>query len=238
MSRLLRAEYQAITGELRYHPADQWLQEFADLKAFMRRAFQVLTYNGIDGDYAEFGCCGARTFTLAWGAARLVGHPAHHWAFDSFEGLPPTTDPRDEHQGWVAGAMAMTEDQFVRTCLARGLRREEFTTVPGFYEQSLVEGDSLLPERVAFAYIDCDLYSSTREVLGFLSPRLCQGAVIAFDDYYCYSPSLPSGERLAAGEFFGPHDRWCLLPYVQWGWYGMSFIVEERTAINHSPVGW
>jgi O-methyltransferase len=239
VARSLEAEYLGITGGLRYHPSDQWWQEFADLKSFIRRAFQVLVYNGIEGDYAEFGCWGARTFTLAWGAARLVGHPAHLWAFDSFQGLPATTDTRDDHPGWTPGQMTMSETVFTETCLANGVPRQAFTIVPGFYADSLspdVIGPR--PERICFAYIDCDLYSSTTEVLRFLAPRLRHGMVLAFDDYYCYSPSRPSGERLAIGELFAENPDWQLLPFVQWGWYGMSFIVERRAVGPTGVRGW
>jgi hypothetical protein len=127
--------------------------------------------------------------------------------------------------------MAMTEADFVGTCLERGVPRSDFTVVPGFYANSLsAPGPSGHPERISFAYVDCDLYSSTVDVLRFLEPRLCNGAVIAFDDYYCFSQTHPSGERLAAAEVFGDHPRWNLVPYMQWGWYGMSFMVEDRAA--------
>lgn len=228
--RRLAAQYQAVTNDLRYADSDQIFNESLDRKELFRRAFQALAYNCIKGDYAEFGCFSASTFTLAWGAAQLVGHPAHLWAFDSFEGLPPSTDPRDAHDGWVEGAMSMTESLFVDRCLERGLPRDAFTTVAGYYSDSLAKdapGDR--PETICFAYIDCDLYTSTRDVLSFLGPRLCNGAVVAFDDYFCFSETHSSGERLAAAEYFAEHPRWRLVPYVQWGWHGMSFMVEDRT---------
>src|SRR3954468_15136186 len=99
-ARLLAQEWSDIKGDLLYHPSDQWREESHDLKAFMRRAFQLLAYNGLKGDYAEFGCFGARTFTRAWGASRLVDYPPRLWAFDSFQGLPASADPRDVHVGW------------------------------------------------------------------------------------------------------------------------------------------
>jgi hypothetical protein len=52
--------------------------------------------------------------------------------------------------------------------------------------------------------------------------------ILAFDDYYCYSQTQPSGERLAAAECFAGDPVWRLLPYVQFGWHGMSFVVEAR----------
>lgn len=227
--RRLAAQYQAVTNDLRFAPSDQVFNESLERKELFRRAFQALAYNGIKGDYAEFGCFGAATFTLAWGAARLVGHPAHLWAFDSFQGLPPSSDPRDAHDGWTEGAMSMTEPLFIDRCLENGLPREDFTTVAGYYSDSLdsgARGDR--PERICFAYIDCDLYSSTRDVLLFLGPRLCNGAVLAFDDYFCFSETHPSGERIAAAEYFADHASWRLVPFVQWGWHGMSFMVEDR----------
>lgn len=223
---------QALMGmarELVYQPSEQFRPEFVDMKNFMRRAFQVLAYNGTTGAYAEFGCFGGRTFTLAHGAAKLVGHDAHLWAFDSFEGLPASDDPRDAHVGWIEGAMAMSERDFVDQCVARGMAAQDFTTVKGFYSDTLRDGaPGPRPDRVCFAYVDCDLYSSTADVLRFLAPRLCNGAIVAFDDYFCYTDSHPSGNRLAAGEIFENHEDWRLVPFIQWAWHGMSFIVESR----------
>lgn len=225
-----------VARELRYPPGSNLRDELVDLKRFIRRAFQLLAYNGIDGDYAEFGCYGARTFTLASGASRLVDHPAHLWAFDSFAGLPASDDPRDAHPGWEQGVMAMSELDFVARCVAAGVPESSFSTVAGFYADTLPgPAGAPRPERVAFAYLDCDLYTSTRQALDFLLGRLVHGAVVAFDDYYCFSPTQTSGERLAAAEVFGAQDRWRLVPYIQWGWYGMSFVVEDA-ALAPAPL--
>jgi hypothetical protein len=50
-------------------------------------------------------------------------------------------------------------------------------------------------------YIDCDLYSSTKTVMAFLGSRLKHGMIVALDDYYCYSATGISGERLACLDF-------------------------------------
>src|SRR5437016_13937818 len=59
-------------------------QERAD---FLRRAWCMLAFNGITGDYAEFGCASATTFGLSHAALQFVYTPRHLWAFDSFQGL-------------------------------------------------------------------------------------------------------------------------------------------------------
>ena len=40
---------------------------------------------------------------------------------------------------------------------------------------------------VSFLHVDCDLYASTRTVLELVGPRLVEGTVIAFDEYYNFS---------------------------------------------------
>jgi hypothetical protein len=64
------------------------------------------------------------------------------------------------------------------------------------------------PTDIALAYVDSDLYSSTRTVLEFLRPRLKHGMVVAFDDYFCWSATQPSGERKALEEYRAGDDRW------------------------------
>jgi O-methyltransferase len=229
--RLTADSVWSMAREMAYRPSEQSRPDLVALKSFMRQAFQALAYNDINGDYAEFGCFGGRTFVLAKGAAGLVGHSAHLWAFDSFEGLPASDDPRDAHVGWSEGAMAMTEQAFITHCRNMGLTAHDFTTVKGFYSDTLIsDASGPRPDRVCFAYIDCDLYSSTSDVLRFLGPRLCNGAVIAFDDYFCFSKSHPSGERIAAIEYFERNDQWDIVPYIQWGWNGMSFMVESKNS--------
>lgn len=197
-------------------------------RIFFFNAFKTLSYNGIEGDYAEFGCCGCRTFGLAYAESRKHSHNAKLWAFDSFEGLPPPKDERDEHPVWVEGTMRTELDQFHNLCKKRGIPRNCYEVVPGFYNESLPKlTQEKAPDRIALAYIDCDLYSSTVDVLDFLWPRLRHGMIIAFDDYFCYSDSELSGERRAMLERFPDDCRWRLLPYMQFGWHGQSFIVED-----------
>ena len=79
------------------------------------------------------------------------------------------------------------------------------------------------------------LFHALPLVLKFLKPRLQHGMILAFDDYYCWSSEVPSGERLALAETFGEHDpEWRLLPYIQFGWAGMSFVVESAKALTGS----
>jgi hypothetical protein len=93
--------------------------------------------------------------------------------------------------------------------------------------------DDDAPINIALAYIDCDLYSSTKVVLQFLMPRLKHGMIIAFDDYFCWSTTQISGERMAMIESFSNNSQWELVPYIPFGWHGQSFVVEDKSLTNH-----
>lgn len=203
-------------------------REIAYRREFFYNAFKALRFNGIDGDYVEFGSCGATTFALAHHEIWQRGHPARLWAFDSFQGLPePGAD--DEHPMWREQTMATSLEEFHALCAQRGIPREAYTVVPGFYDETLTAmSPEDEPRNIALAYIDCDLYSSTRTVLDFLRPRLKHGMIVAFDDYFCWSASQPAGERKAHRELAAEDARWEWVPYVQYGWHGQSFVIETR----------
>ncbi len=159
------------------------LQEQVWRRQFFYNAFKALAFNGIDGDYAEFGCWGGLTFSLAHHESRRHRHKARLWAFDSFQGLPPSGDERDAHPIWVEGTLSTSVDEFRGLCAKNGIPPADYHVVPGFYHDTLDQGaDDAESRNIALAYVDCDLYSSTRSVLRFLMPRLKHGMVIAFDD--------------------------------------------------------
>jgi O-methyltransferase len=210
---------------------DTYVRERLGRQEFFFNAFKALRFNGIDGDYAEFGSWGGMTFALAYHESRRHGHAAKLWAFDSFQGLPTSEQPADAHPEWAEGKMATTLEQFRETCTRNGIPNDAYTAVPGFYEQTLATMlPTDAPADIALAYVDCDLYSSTKTVLEFLKGRLKHGMIVAFDDYFCWSRSQISGERRAMLEFTGDGDQFDWVPYRQFGWHGASFVIEDRSA--------
>jgi hypothetical protein len=215
--------YDFLVSQIIFRPG---LREIYDRHEFFYNAFRSLSCNSISGDYAEFGCYRGETFALAYTEAKRRGHPAKLWAFDSFEGLPAPKDELDDHPVWVAGSMATSLDQFHDIMRRRGVPRGRYAVVPGFYEDTLPLMDQ--PRDIALAYVDCDMYSSARDVLGFLKSRLKQGMIIAFDDYFCMSASQISGERRALAEVLEDDPHWRLVPFMRYSFAGQAFIVEAR----------
>ncbi len=218
---------------------DRAYYEKTERSTFLRRALGALAFNGISGDYAEFGCWSGVTFGLANQQIRLSGRPRHLWAFDSFRGLPSSAQPDDDHPVWQQGEYAMSVDEFRASCDVNGIPVSDYDVIEGFYSETLADqGSARLPSDIALAYIDCDLYSSTRDVLAFLATRLKHGMIVAFDDYFCYSENTLAGERKALLELAGEQNSaFHFSPYIQFGWHGMSFIVEDRVLLGELEAG-
>lgn len=238
--RNLPAPVVRAVGELIYR-RDPLLQAEVDAARkdkgqFFAHAFKALDFNGISGDYVEFGCSGGMTFCLAFDQISVRKAKRHLWAFDSFQGLPDSTSPLDSHPGWKKGAYATKLDEFHEICEFHPIPRSTYTVVPGFYAETLTQlPHDHDPTDIALAYIDCDLYSSARTVLEFLKPRLKHGMILAFDDYFCWSAELLSGEKKAFLDVLASDTEWRFAPYRDFSWGGHSMIVERAALYSTSP---
>jgi hypothetical protein len=167
-SRPMQSIFERLFNNYVFTPA---VHERVRRKEFFYNAFKAQCYNEIDGDYVEFGCYGGMTFDLAYHESLRHGCRIKLWAFDSFQGLPDQEDIKDEHPAWKKGNMSCALDQFHAICAANKVPRNTYNVVPGFYKETLWPGRTEnLPTNIAIAYIDCDLYTSTKTVLDFLLP--------------------------------------------------------------------
>lgn len=138
-----------------------------------------------EGVMLEFGVGSGES--LRWlediaGTRRVVG-------FDSFEGLP-----EDWRPGFEAGAFAQTERSPFEHAELR----------VGWFEDTLPTFIAELDEPIALLHVDCDLYSSTCTVLQHCMPRLADGAVVVFDEFFNY-PGWRNHEARAWQEWLADH---------------------------------
>jgi hypothetical protein len=98
---------------------------YVDREAFFSRAMSLLSTNGIDGDYVE--------------------------AFDSFQGMPTKQCEADEHPEWIAGAMATSLEQFLKICKRNHIPPNRYTTVKGFYSDTLNSSSNSWPAPLSAA---------------------------------------------------------------------------------------
>ena len=55
-------------------------------------------------------------------------------------------------------------------------------------------------QQISYLHIDCDLYSSTKDIFDLLGHLIAPGTVIVFDEYFNYA-GWKDGEYLAFQEF-------------------------------------
>lgn len=124
----------------------------------------------VEGLVLEFGVYrGASLQMIAERSARGVVH-----GFDSFEGLP---------EDWTGGR---TKGRFSLGGEIPPIEAPNVVLHKGWFEQTLPAFLEAHPGPARFVHVDCDLYRSTRTVLGHLAPRLSAGTIIVFDEYFNY----------------------------------------------------
>lgn len=155
----------------------------------------------IPGCVLEFGVYRGTTITQI--AGFLTDRKI--WGFDSFEGLP---------EDWL---MVRNADKIKFPKGAFEVERlpwvpDSVTLVKGWFEDTIPQWKQTNSDSIAMLHVDCDLYSSTREVLTQLNSQIVPGTVIVFDDMYLWkNPDnyelWHEGEYRALGEWLETFDR-------------------------------
>jgi hypothetical protein len=153
----------------------------------------------------EFGVAEGYSFTKKLYATRYLGmeHRVMVHGFDTFEGLPENRDPADrglvKSEEWIAGEYRGSYDDLLSYCerkysnfrLHRGLFVDTLT------HELLSELQEHLPILI---WIDCDYYTSTKQVFERLIPFIPTGCVVYFDDIPHNFGSRFTGEMRAIWE--------------------------------------
>lgn len=116
------------------------------------------------------------------------------YLFDTFSGFPDALDESDPKH-YEPGHCATDESQVTR--LLGG--KKEVTIVKGIFPET---GGIIKDKKFAFAHIDVDIYSSTKDALEFLYPRMEPGGTIIVHDYPAHT-----GVKKAADEFLAFLDE-------------------------------
>lgn len=174
-----------------------------ETEEIIRLANKILCEH-IAGDFVEFGCYRGDTSVLL--QKLLVGKTQKPPAFsrklflyDSFAGLPEKSpeDASSAGDGFKAGELFVSKREVIEKFKRKNL---PIPVVKKAFFEELVPAD--VPEKIAFAFLDGDLYSSIKTSLALVVPRLADSAIIIVHDYN--NPSLPGSAR-AVDEFLCAH---------------------------------
>ncbi len=194
-------------------------------------AVRFIKHNGVQGSYLEFGVFRGSTFSYFYHAFKRYQMNVSMYAFDSFKGLPQL-EGLDNVAGYnrqfSAGEFNCSQSEFIAQLASNGVPSSAYTIVPGYFQESLTPAlyHRINLTRVAIAWIDCDLYESTKYVLEFLRPILQDGTLLIFDDYYCFKGNPGFGERKAFADFSISNPHINFTDYAKFGRFGQTFIVH------------
>lgn len=140
---------------------------------------------GVPGDLIETGvwrggaCIFMRAILATYGITdRRV------WVADSFEGLPPPNpevypkDAGDLHHKY--DQLRVSLEQVKSNFASLGLLDDRVVFLKGWFENTLPTAPT---GSLALLRLDCDMYSSTEQVLYALYPRVSSGGFVVVDDW-------------------------------------------------------
>ena len=200
---------------------------------FFNAASHFLQTNRLSGYYLEFGSHEGNTFRMALNILGKYTNSTYKiskfYSFDSFEGMPESSEI-DRSKLFKKGMNLTTLDSF-KKIVKKDLHRS--IIIKGFFEDTLPNFRLPNEDRVALAYIDCDYYDSTKQVLDFLSNYLSHGLIICFDDYDCYYADPLRGQRLAFKQFQDQVEKnFSFVEHQKTLTGGQSFIVLEKVKMG------
>lgn len=197
----------------------------AETATILQLATQCLE---LDGDFVELGCYKGMTSVelgrlLAKNQSKTAPDPAifpqtnvqptpepapqpekRLWVYDSFAGLPAKTsqDASGAGANFQEGELLVTKREVVERLKKVGLHN---VVIKKAWFNDLADHD--LPDQIAFAFCDGDLYESIKTSLHLVLPRLTKQGIIIVHDYN--NPQLPGSAR-AVDEFLRAHPEFRL----------------------------
>jgi len=165
----------------------------------------------IEGQFLEIGCYKGYSAILIQKILLSFDSSKQLIVFDSFQGLPEKSDQdflddskaankkilqdnKRVNKGWFESSKQTLIDNFKKYKVPLP------EIVEGWFEDTLTENT---PEKIAFAHLDGDFYSSTKVALENIFPKMSTGGILLIDDYCdekISKNSLP-GVKLACDEY-------------------------------------
>ncbi len=138
---------------------------------------QIIALN-IEGDVVELGCHNGAIASIMGKILEENDSKKTLYLYDSFEGLPNKTN-YDGKTRFEKGWCSTTKKEILE--FFRELKLKKPIIIKGWFKDTL---PNKLPKKISFAHLDGDFYSSIKESLEAIYPRLSKGSIVIIDDYF------------------------------------------------------
>ncbi len=215
-----------------------------DRSGALHRAWGHVYTSFIKGDYFEFGVYKGDSFIESYKnyllfkdwinhqtiseepwrrevAKEYVNHiPCFH-GLDTFEDMPENDE---RNVTFSKGSFYADIDDVKKRCEHNGLKSPELFLYKGEFKNTQEKlyknvGD----KKAVIINIDCDLYTSTIDVLKICESFIQIGTVLLFDDYNTFSADNKKGQRKAVREFL-KESNLELEPWFPYCYVGQAFL--------------
>ncbi len=207
--------------------------------------------NQIKGDYVEFGVWKGNSFIQMYNQIKdssksfyknnkkkinNLNNPFDQMrfhAFDSFEGLPDSSSNKPIQ--YFAGNYSSDERVFIDNIKKGGVDINKVTITKGWFNESLNINclEKIKLNKIAIAYIDCDLFDSTIPVLNFITPLINTGTVLIFDDWFRNGGHKNNGVQGAVLSWLDESKNITLQHYHNSDTRTATFIVRKNSVNNN-----
>lgn len=198
----------------------------------LRRVFHLVNFEGVPGDYVEFGVYEGASFIAALECHMRTMSDAdtqrEFWGFDSFEGLR-FTESDGEHAQLQEKQFA-TSYHVVKERIKRAYNnRATWHLVRGYIEDTLSDqaNEPIDLGPIAIAMFDMDLGKPTELALEYVRTRLARGSILMFDEFFMFRGSLSRGEAGAFQDFRERHPELRFRRYLDYGIGGRAYVLVE-----------
>lgn len=182
------------------------------------------------GDYCEFGVFKGYTFAYACNYAKKINlQKMRFFGFDSFQGLPEIEGADiTKEMPFYKGQYSAGKEQVARDIDKTGVDWSKIHLVEGFFCDSLNEETrkKYSMTKIPVVLIDCDLHSSTVEVLSFIENMIIDKSILIFDDWNTFDKDNARGQRKAFQDFLDANKNITAEEYFDYGAYGKVFIMN------------
>jgi hypothetical protein len=205
----------------------------------LRVVFHNLALDKIEGPYVEFGVAYGNSLKSAIRANKKTSFKTlgisslerRFLGFDTFEGFA-SHDLSDQHETWNGKLFSSTLAQVSKRFRGNknvSLYKVDVCRINETQNRDIFDIQEVVTEKsVAVVLLDMDLKAPTLEALNWIEPKLGQGSVVIFDEFFGFAGSDLLGEAGAFREFSRTFPEISFREVMRYGTGGVVFQISSR----------